>query len=97
MNVHESFEVFDSLDAEFEGGVLVADKQRLGMLLKGGHRPHVVQSFFYGLVESKGLVRPSNKNHHLDRVYSRKSKVKDSTFSYGSEFEHPSGHKSGHI
>ena len=69
MNVHESFEVFDSLDAEFEGGVLVADKQCLGMLLKGGHCPHVVHSFFYGLVESKGLVRPSNKNHNLDTEY----------------------------
>ena len=45
-------EVLDSPDPELQRGVLVADHERVVMLLEGGHGPHVTHSLFYRLIYS---------------------------------------------
>lgn len=58
-------EVLDGLDAQLERGVLVADEERLRVLLEGRHRPHVVDALLHGLRQRQRLVRARDEDHHL--------------------------------
>ncbi len=42
-------EVLDSADAQLQGRILVADHEGVGVLLEGGHRPHVTHPLLDGL------------------------------------------------
>lgn len=63
MNV--TFEVLDSLNSELQSGILIAHKDGVWVLLKGRHRPHVVNPLLDGLVQGKGFVCSSDENHDL--------------------------------
>ena len=65
VNVHQVLEVTHGLDLELQGGVFVADKDGVGVLLEGGDGPHVTHPLLDGLVEGQGLVGPRDQNHHL--------------------------------
>lgn len=62
-------EVLDGLDAQLERGVLVADEERLRVLLEGGHGPHVVDALLHGLGQRQRLVRARDEDHHLLGVH----------------------------
>ena len=44
---------------------LIADHEGVGVLLEGGHRPHVAHPLLYRLVQRNGLVGSRDQNHHL--------------------------------
>ncbi len=60
MDVPEVLEVLDGPDFEVQGGVLVADHQRPGVLLKGRHSPHVVHTLLDSL---EGKDQAQNHRH----------------------------------
>lgn len=64
-----TFEVLDSFDSQFQGGIFVTHKNSLWVLLESGNRPHVIYAFFYRFVQSKRLVCSSDENHHLRRKW----------------------------
>ena len=60
-----TFEILDGLHFQLQGGILVAHKHGAGVLLEGGHGPHVVHSLLDGFVQSEGLVSACDEDHHL--------------------------------
>lgn len=60
-----TFKVLHSFDSQFQGGVFIAHKNGLWVLLKGRHCPHVIHTFLYGFVQSKRLVCSGDENHNL--------------------------------
>jgi len=48
-----NLEVFDSLHFQFQRCVLVTYHQRVGMLLKCTHRPHMINVFLDSFVQCK--------------------------------------------
>lgn len=60
-----TLEVLYSFDPQLQGGIFIAYKNSLWVLLKGRNCPHVIHTFFYGFVQSKCLVRSSDENHDL--------------------------------
>lgn len=60
-----TFKVLHSFDSQFQGGVFIAHKNGLWVLLKGRHCPHVIHTFLYGFVQSKRLVCSGDENHDL--------------------------------
>lgn len=63
--VAHTFEVFDRLDSQLQGGVLVTNKDGARVLLEGRHGPHVVHALLDGFIQSEGFVRSCDQNHHL--------------------------------
>lgn len=65
MNIHQALEVFDCLDPEFKGRVLVDHKDGAWVLLESRDGPHVTDALLYGLVESIRLVSSGDDDHYL--------------------------------
>ena len=55
-----TFEVLNGFHPELQGGILIAHKDRVRVLLECRDSPHVVDPFLNGLVEGKGFVRTSD-------------------------------------
>ena len=68
MNFHQSFEVLDSFDSEFQGGVIIAHKEGVLVHLEGRDGPPVTHTFLDGLVQGKCLVGSSDQDHHLHQT-----------------------------
>lgn len=60
-----TLEVLYSFHPQFQGGIFIAYKNNLWVLLEGRYCPHVIHAFFYGFVQSKCLVHSSDENHDL--------------------------------
>jgi hypothetical protein len=61
----DALEVFDSLDLEFECGVVVDNHHRMLVELDAGQSPHVVDWAFNALLKSKSFVSSSNDEDHF--------------------------------